>query len=62
MLATHNQEATVMTVFLHGGLVCPTELAALMTSIPFICAAYYWLQCRVVAWWRTKQEGTDVKA
>ncbi len=39
-------------IFLHGGVVCPAELAALVASMPFALALFHWLRCRVSTWWR----------
>jgi hypothetical protein len=43
-------------IVLHGGALCPAELAALMASMPVAFAVFRWLQCRVATWWRRIQE------
>lgn len=41
-------------VFLHGGMLCPAELAALAASMPFFVALWHWLRCRVATRLRRK--------
>lgn len=41
-------------IFLHGGILCPAELAALAASMPFALAVFHWARCRIVTWWKGK--------
>ena len=41
-----------MTVLLHGGVLCPAELATLVASMPFALAVLHWVRCRVATWYK----------
>lgn len=40
-----------MTVFLHGGVVCPAELVALLAALPLVPAVWARVRCRVRWTW-----------
>ena len=38
-------------IFLHGGVLCPAELAALAASMPFALALLHYARCRAAGWY-----------
>ena len=38
-------------IFLHGGVVCPAELAALLAALPLLPAILAWVRCRATWVW-----------
>ncbi len=43
-------------IFLHGGVICPAELAALAASMPFVLALLHYASCRCASWYeRTRR-------
>ena len=38
-------------IFLHGGVLCPADLAVLAASMPFALALMHYVRCRVAGWY-----------
>jgi hypothetical protein len=34
-------------IFLHGGVPCPADIAALLAALPFVSAVVFWLRCQI---------------
>lgn len=39
-------------IFLHGGVVCPAELMALLAALPLVPAVWAWARCRAKWTWQ----------
>jgi len=42
-------------IFLHGGMLCPADLAALAATMPFALALFHWIRCRAGAWLKRRK-------
>lgn len=38
-------------IFLHGGFICPVELATAVAAVGGFSGAFWYARCRVGMWW-----------